>query len=133
MKPEGTIPIDDYDHPFWGLSEEDNGYPEKEFIFRPETSPELTYVLEDFLQHNAVFTDGRGNKRHSGSYGTIVEFAALDAALKHLDDKYHPEASDWEPAIRYWLTNPNNQPPLRLVALTIARRFSIDTTDMNHA
>ena len=119
----------DYDHPFWPLIGDDGNLPEKNYFFKTEHN--VAYALEDFFQHNSVFTDSSGGKRHSDSYGTLVDFTNLDKCLALLDEHYKPEPNDWLPAIEYWLTNPNMQPPLRLVALTIARRYRVDVEEFH--
>ena len=127
MKPAGKIP-DDLDHPFWGLREDDGSYPEKSYLFR--TGDNVSYALEDFFQHNGVFVSMYGDRRaHSDSYGTCVEHKALDRCLDMLDEGYKPTAADWTPAVRYWLTNYNMQPPLRLIALIVGRRYKINTDE----
>lgn len=78
--------------------------------------------IEDYLQENKVFVNGiTGRTCHSDSYMTIVEFKALDQALS--DSKFSKER--WAESVEYWLTNPNMQPPLRLVAFQVCRKFAI--------
>ncbi len=115
--PKDELP---YSHPLGGLSE-DGTIPKKELLF------ENTDAMEDFLQHNRIFINPfMGTTCHSDSYGTVVDFAALDKALAVLNEHYQPVAKDWMKHLKYWLGNSNMQPPLRLVALTIARKYGVD-------
>ena len=76
------------------------------------------HALEDCLGSYNVFLNGISNEPcHPDSYMTIVDFANLKKAIKEID----APKSLMELAINYWITNPNNQPPLRLVALTLER------------
>lgn len=78
--------------------------------------------VEDSLQEAGVFYNGirgPGHTCHSDSYMTCVDFGELEKwYAKELFSK-----EQFEYCIEYWLTNPNMQPPLRLVALTITRRM----------
>ena len=87
--------------------------------------------MEDFLQHNAAFINGFGTEKricHSDSYGTIVDFEALEKAIKLVDETLKPSDDEWMSHVEYWLGNPNNQPPLRMVGFFIARLHNIDVT-----
>lgn len=118
-KPTSASSVD-LDNPWWGCSD-DGKPPPKAEMFRTEY--DVSYGLEDFFQTNGVFVNGiTGRRCHSDSYMTVASFTALDAALKLLEEAYHPTLEDWTPALRYWLENPNMQPPLILVARCIARR-----------
>ena len=105
-----------YDNPWWGLDGSD-GAPEKQTLF---TQPNKhgyssTWAMEDFFQHNNVFMNSRGQRCHSDSYGTLVDFSALDKCLKLLEDQYHPTPDDWRGLVKDWTEGGNHQPPLRLV------------------
>lgn len=120
----------EYSHPLWGLSEDD-GIPPKSVLFNSDYQSVM--AMEDFLGHNEVFINGFGaTKRtcHPDSYGTIVDFDALKKALDFLNETYAPTAEDWKYHLRYWLTNPNMQPPLRLIAFTIAGKLNIDIVEL---
>lgn len=76
--------------------------------------------IEDFLQLQGVFVNGlSGRPCHSDSYLTTVKFDALDAAFSAATFT----KEEWLEAIEYWTTNPNMQPPLRLVAFTIQTKL----------
>ena len=117
----------DYNHPLWSLVDLDNDkLLEKSCVFTNEDA------ITDFLQHNAVFingiTYGRNNQKvtcHCDSYGTIVDFEALSKAIAELDKVYQPTAEDWRYFTDHCLGSPNMQPPLRLVALTLCRKYNI--------
>ena len=111
----------EFSHPFWGLSD-DGCMPKKSVLFSEGNHD----PIEDFFQHNAIFINGRGQTCHSDSYGTIVDFSALEKSLTLLNEEFSPTKEDWIFHLSYWLGNPNMQPPLRLVALTIARKFGVD-------
>ncbi len=120
------VDLADYDHPFWGLQEDNGSFPAKTYLFRKEGGG-CSYALEDFFQHNGVFINGlRGTKAHSDSYMTIVCYEQLFQCLDILDKEYKPSAKDWLPAYKYWSQNSNMQPPLRLVAWEIKRRYKIN-------
>lgn len=76
-------------------------------------------AVEDSLQTAGVFYNGFTGRRncHSDSYGTCVDFAKL--AEWQAGTPFPPE--QLATCIEYWLGNPNYQPPLRLVALTLKR------------
>jgi hypothetical protein len=83
--------------------------------------------MEDFLQHNAVFYNLiKGTTCHSDSYMTGVAYGNLKFALDTLDAQFSPTADDWRGLVDSWLTNVNHQPPLRFVALHVARRYGIE-------
>lgn len=87
-------------------------------------------ALEDFFQSCAVFMNGFGEPGtrtcHSDSYGTIVMYRHLDAALKLLDEQYHPTPDEWLPHVEAWVYGANMQPPLQIVGRAIARRYGIE-------
>ena len=77
-------------------------------------------AVEDSLQEAAVFYNGMrgpGHTCHSDSYMTCVDFEKLEKwYAKGLFSK-----EQLEYCIEYWTTNPNMQPPLKLVAFTVSR------------
>ena len=77
-------------------------------------------AVEDSLQEGSVFLNGiSGKPCHSDSYMTVVDFNKLNEWFaKGLFTK-----EQLLPCIDYWKTNANMQPPLRLVALTLARKL----------
>ena len=84
-----------------------------------------TNTIEDFLQHNEVFKNGiRGNPCHMDSYMTIVDYNALDTALEVLIEEYKPTEQEWNNIVESWLSNPNNQPPAKIVAYHIQRKLT---------
>lgn len=70
--------------------------------------------IEDFLQDQGVFVSMHDNSRkcHQDSYGTIVEFDALDKAIHESEFP----AGIILVALDYWREDLNVQPPLRIVA-----------------
>ena len=113
----------EFSHPLWGLGEDD-GIPAKPVLFKGTW--ESTMAMEDFLQHNRVFVNGiTGQTCHSDSYMTCVDYQALDKALGVLEEHYKPTVEDWKAHLRYWLTNQNMQPPLKLVALCLCRKLGV--------
>jgi hypothetical protein len=76
--------------------------------------------VEDTLQEARVFLNPYTNQTcHSDSYATIVDFLALN---KWIEKKLFTREILLD-CISYWLENPNMQPPLRLVALTLQRKL----------
>lgn len=70
--------------------------------------------IEDYLQENKVFLNGiSGRPCHSDSYMTIVDPEALDKAIANSD----VDKETIKEAIEYWSTDPNNQPPLKIVSI----------------
>ncbi len=70
-------------------------------------------AIEDFLQEKGVFINGiSGKPAHADSYMTCVDFVALNA-VKATNPFIRAQ---WAEAVKYWNTNPNMQPPLRIVA-----------------
>lgn len=70
--------------------------------------------IEDYLQEKEVFLNGlRNTPCHMDAYMTVVDFANLDKAiaLGDFDEDLVDSATNW------WLTNPNSQPPIKMVAL----------------
>lgn len=69
--------------------------------------------VEDYLQQNSVFVNGiSGKPAHQDSYMTIVDLDALNKCIENCPfDKNQVKKS-----IEYWLEDPNNQPPLKIVA-----------------
>lgn len=113
-----------YDNPWWGSSD-DGKPPEKSVLFpKPnEHGYSNTWAIEDFLQHNGVFTNGF-RRCHSDSYMTCVDFAALDKAYNLLFEQYHPTEQDWSGIFKDWIGE-IHQPPMRLVRLTIMRKLQL--------
>jgi len=112
----------------WGLGEKYEDKPTKEEMFCADCGGKWKYVstnaIEDFLQHNEVFKNGmRGTSCHMDSYMTIVDYNALETALDILVEHYKPTAKEWKNIVDAWLSNPNNQPPAKLVAYYIERTF----------
>ena len=121
------------DNPWWGTSDSGEA-PERIFLFpRGDTGDSM--MMEDFLQHNEVFINMTSKRPcHSDSYGTLIDYAALDAALKLLNDAYSPTAEDWLKHVTYWTTNPNMQPPLRLIGRQLKLQYDITTSpDDSHS
>ena len=80
--------------------------------------------VEDSLQEAGVFYNGirgPGNSSHPDCYMTIVDFGELEKwvakGLFSTEQLVH--------CIAYWSTNPNMQPPLKLVASSISRRLGL--------
>lgn len=86
----------------------------------PATFDEIMEV-EDSLQLAGVFRNGLQPEQtaHSDSYMTIVEYPILNEWLK--TQPFTPERL--ADCVDYWLTNPNMQPPLRLVAKAVQRHL----------
>lgn len=108
----------------------------------PPTNPKKVrlfgsqFAMEDFLQEHKVFINGINNRRetcHMDSYGTIVDFQALELALKELENICQATADDWKPLVKGWLGNYNCQMPCRLVALTIAHKYGLETKALQKA
>jgi len=113
----------------WGL-EDDESPPARDTFFPPTDDSVWWYGaqmhLEDFLQHNCVFYNLlSGRSCHSDSYMTGVAYQNLEAALDLLQETYAPTAEEMQRHARAWLGNPNMQPPLRLVAVTVQRRWPL--------
>lgn len=117
------LPLSD---PFWGIADDDGNVTKQSlFATSEEQITNVVWAMEDFLQHNKVFISGiDGRTCHSDSYGTIVDYEALETAVKVLKDKFDLTLDDWKITLDYWLGNPNMQPPLKLVASYIQRKFS---------
>lgn len=116
----------------WGYNAKDGPPKRIEFFGR---APEYTFFLEmeDFLQHNGVFFNPMKNCTcHSDSYMTCVSYANMDFALDLLEETYHPTAAEWMDCLKYWMTNPNCQPPIRIVAAEIMRRNNITPTEVKN-
>jgi len=97
---------------------------QKSDLFSKDGADYIWEAMEDFLQEHEVFKNGLNARPcHSDSYMTIVDFKALNKALDELDKKWKLTLDDWSATLRYWNENPNIQPPLRLVAATIERRY----------
>ena len=78
--------------------------------------------VEDSLQEAGIFVNGMtGRTCHSDSYMTAVEYPKLDAWFAAWKVNRNFEKGLIEHCIAYWKTNPNMQPPLRLVAMTLER------------
>lgn len=77
--------------------------------------------VEDSLQTADIFFNGSTGRRncHSDSYGTCVDFAKLDAWWN--TQKFEIEQIKY--CVEYWKENVNMQPPLRLIAFTLERKF----------
>jgi hypothetical protein len=79
--------------------------------------------VEDSLQEAGVFYNGirgKGHTCHSDSYMTCVDFEELDKWMARKLFK----VKQLEYCVEYWKTNPNMQPPLRIVASTVARNLN---------
>lgn len=77
--------------------------------------------VEDSLQESHVFLNGiRGTPCHSDSYMTVVSFDALWEWYK--TQTFSKELL--QSCVNYWSTNPNMQPPLRMVAKFLERKLS---------
>lgn len=79
--------------------------------------------LEDALQEAEVFRNGFRPEQtaHSDSYMTIVDYDSLESFFAK--EGFSPE--QWQIAVNYFLTNPNMQPPLKLVAYMAIRRLKL--------
>jgi hypothetical protein len=130
--PSGLVAAEEptrfWDSP-WGF-DKDSPPPELRELFPPtpdegDRAPS-SWAMEDFLQHNAVFYNLlSGNTCHSDSYMTGVAYGNLKTALDALDEQFSPTADDWYPLVEEWLCNPNQQPPLRFVAIHVSYRYGI--------
>jgi hypothetical protein len=112
----------------WGFGKDHEDKPSKEEMFLNNFDGKWnqvsTHAIEDFLQHNEVFKNGfRNTSCHMDSYMTIVDYHALETALDILIEEYNPSPKEWNNIVEAWMSNPNNQPPARIVALTIKRKF----------
>lgn len=112
----------------WGFGKDYEDKPSKDEMFNGTCGGRWKYVstiaIEDFLQHNEVFKNGiRGTSCNMDSYMTIVDYNALETALEILVEEYKPTAQEWNNIVEAWLGNPNNQPPAKLVAYHIQRKF----------
>lgn len=77
--------------------------------------------VEDSLQEAAVFWNPfLDQPAHSDSYGTLVRYPQLDAWWASRPFT----AEQLRGCVDYWLTNPNMQPPLRLVAGFVQRQLA---------
>ena len=82
----------------------------------------MTNEIEDYLQDKNVFESGiNGRPCHSDSYMTVVNFANLDKAFN--ESSFTNQ--QWEDAVEEWTTNPNNQPPLKIVGKTLFRKLFV--------
>lgn len=68
------------------------------------------WEAEDSLQNAGVFVNQRGQKCHSDSYNTLVNFAALANWQKN-----HSVSKE----VLNYMTGINQQPPMRIVAAMI--------------
>jgi len=111
----------------WGLGQDDEKPSVTEMFRNNDQGAWLsvcTACLEDFLQHNEVFKNGRtGRSCHMDSYMTIVDYGALQVACDHLCDHYQPSKQDWENVVTAWEGNPNTQPPAKIVAAWIRSKY----------
>lgn len=82
----------------------------------PETSFDAILEVEDSLQEHGIFRSMVDDSpRHQDSYGTLVDFVRL--TKWKAEHKFTPEVI--AACLNYWQTNPNMQPPLRLIGLTL--------------
>jgi len=112
----------------WGYDKNNEDKPSKHEMFNNDCDGYWkivsTEAIEGFLQHNEVFKNGiRNTPCHMDSYMTIVDFNALDTALDILIEEYNPSEKEWNNIVNAWLSNPNNQPPAKLIALYINRKI----------
>ncbi len=112
----------------WGFGKGYEDKPTKQEMFSNNFNGKWDYVstdcVEDFLQHNEVFKNGFDNRTcHMDSYMTCVDHAALETALNILTEEYKPTAEEWNNLVKTWLANQNNQPPAKMVAYYIQRKF----------
>lgn len=76
--------------------------------------------IEDILQNYGVFINLFSRKPcHSDSYMTGLDYKQLDLFFEEIEVP-EPLAKI---CLDYWLNNPNNQPPLREVALIWERKI----------
>jgi len=114
--------MDDTFNP-WGWNADDKPEPKGE-IFKAADEPDVLYGIEDFLQHNQVFLNGlRNTPCHMDSYMTVVDYKAVDKALKLLHDTYAPTKEDWQVLVDAWDTQPNTQIPAKLVATEVRHLY----------
>jgi hypothetical protein len=81
---------------------------------------EWTHIMEveDSLQEAGIFRNGiRDTPCHSDSYMTLVCYRRLDQWMPA--QTFPRDLLDY--CIQYWSTNPNMQPPLRIVAASLKR------------
>jgi hypothetical protein len=94
-----------------------------EFTRHELLDPEDTAALEDWLWERRVFLNGlRGTPAHPDSWMTVVDPPALTAALDELEQKHRPTPEEWQSIARKILDNPNQGPPMRLVACELEMR-----------
>jgi hypothetical protein len=97
-----------------------------EFGFNSKWKLASTLCIEDFLQHNEVFQNGMsGQSCNMDSYMTIVNYKALDRAIKILEEHYNPTKEEWGNVCNSWLLGINTQPPAKIVARYIKNKFDI--------
>lgn len=77
-----------------------------------------TFDIEEYLQSKIVFISGiNGRRTHMDSYMTIIDFTALQNAVK--ENSYTRE--DWTEAARYWAAMGYLSPTIKLLSITIKR------------
>jgi hypothetical protein len=118
----------------WGFNA-DEPVPVKQELFpAPDFKGVSTWAMEDFLQHNGVFVHGvRGNSCHSDSYMTVMSYDRANKCVDLLQETFSPTPEEWKILTDAWLSNPNMQPPLRLFALLVCRRFNISAAQVDPA
>lgn len=105
----------------WGLDPDSPAPDRSEFFPESEDPAVLEYarsMLEDYLQHNAVFFNLiSGKPCHSDSYMTGVAEGNLQRAVIFLRDAYGPSDEEMGRHVSRWLEAPNTQPAMRYAAL----------------
>ncbi len=100
---------------------------ENESLQREEYFQNDTSAFEDFLQHNGVFVNGlNGKTSHPDSYLTIILEDQLNKCLDFFEKTFSPTKEEWKFLTDLWLSNPNMQPPLKMVALKICHYNNIE-------
>lgn len=77
--------------------------------------------VEDYLQVADIFYNMSTGRRNCSmdSYGTLVDFINLDKAI----DTAIFEKEKIEYCINYWDTNPNCQPPIKIISKIWKRKL----------